>query len=171
MKKQDYKSCGIVEDFNYLGKLDSRIRNLRHRISQKENNKKFNIFRIFNRFGKNKKRKSQYKTLKEKIPKYYKAINSGIFKKNGYEFYLRWNVRFTKTVSEPAYYEVFVNITYSNNKKAKEFYKSIADYNDAKNYYSRLEGMLKLLKRSDIMERLFKEKLLEIQELSEQLNS
>lgn len=140
----------------YLDELNEELS-----ILEKENpinsSKKVSLLNIFSFF-----RKTSY----ELIANNTKLIKSKTYKKDGYKFIVKFNMKYNESNSKPYYYEVFINIIYSEEKRYKEFYKKFNDIIEARGCYKTWEGMLKHLTRRDIMELLFKEKLESIKQLS-----
>lgn len=164
------KESEIDKAFPYLDELNANLKELKKEVKielPEPTKRKFSILNIFS-FRKNTscKKTKVLEESEEIIPKKTKYISSKKFKKDGYEFLIRFNMKYNESTSKPSYYEVFINIKYYEEKRNKEFYKKFKDYNEANTHYNNWEGMLKHLTRRDIMERLFKEKLNEIEKYS-----
>ena len=159
----DYDKTYMIESeidkaFPYLDKLNEEINIAKKLEANKTNEKyKFDFFRIFKS---NKKNEIEKENIIGKNTKYLKSKN---YKKDGYEFRIKLNMKYDDSQLKSCYYEFFVNIKYAEEKRKKEFYKVFFNKEDAKKYYSNWEGIMKNLTRRDIMEKLFHEKINELE--------
>lgn len=144
----------IDKAFPYLDELNKELSILE---KGKTISKKINLLNIFSFFK---------KTSYDLIANNTKPIKSKTYKKDGYKFIVKFNMKYNESNSKPYYYEIFINIIYSKEKRCKEFYKKFNDIIEARECYKTWEGMFKHLTRRDIMEILFKEKLESIKQLS-----
>lgn len=153
------KESEIDKAFPYLDELNTKLAALQKNATiDSPAKRKFHIFSFF--------KDTSDKKVDEMIATNTKYIKSKTYKKDGYQFLVRFNMKYNESTSKPCYYEVYINIKYSEEKRNKEFYRKFNDVNEAREYYDNWEGMLKHLTRRDIMERLFKEKLESIEQLS-----
>lgn len=152
--------------FPYLDKLDEQIKQLKKEIEEKEllesskeiQSKKFSLFSIFHKKQKNSSFSN--KLPKTVLPLRKKTLKHHEYSKDGYIFRIQLIQRYNEV--KVHYYEFSVNIKYSELEKKEQFYKKFFDLSEAKQYYGNMEGVFKLLKRRDLIERLFKEKKQEI---------
>ncbi len=145
------KESEIENAFPYLDQLNNEIKELKELSKEPEKKESF-ITKIFSKNG-----------LPVKLKR--KAISSKNFMKDGYEFRIRLGCMYDENTGIPHYFEFTVNIKYYDEKRNNEFYKRFDDLADAKKYYENMEGVFKNLKRRDLMERLFKSKIEEINNL------
>lgn len=102
---------------------------------------------------------------KVKLAKKY-SIKSQNHQKDGYRFQVKIEGLYVNSKNdEPIYYLVYANIKYQMNQKYKQFYKEFRKKNQAFKYYNQLNNELELLKRRDIMEKIFNAKEKEIRKL------
>ncbi len=145
----------IDRAFPSLDKLDEELNRLK--IADKSNikKKKCNFFNIFC-----KKKKSSLFNNSSRVLLRKKTLKHREYFKDGYIFRIQLIQRYYE--DEIYYYEFSVNIKYSELVKKNQFYKKFININEAKKYYSDMEGVFKHLTRRDLIERLFKEKKQEI---------
>lgn len=91
-----------------------------------------------------------------------RLVKSKTFFKDGYDFSIKLYLIFDEANPKYFYYEFFANIKYGFEVRKREFYKKFYNKDEAKKYYEDMEGVFRLLKRRELMERLFKQKLEEI---------
>ena len=158
------KESEIDNAFKYLDALDKEIKDLTFQASTIKYDKnikerKFNIFKFLS------KNVEKEKTVKEKR----KLLRSGTYNKDGYIFKIRlYNVS-DEISNEILYFEFYSNIIYANERRNKQFYTQISDENNAKQYFENMSAVFKILKRRDLMEKLFNSKLEEISLLKDSL--
>jgi len=70
-----------------------------------------------------------------------------------------------KSKDKIAYYIFYVNVRYNSEKRIKQLYQEFNKLDDVKKHYKNMEGVFKLLKRRDLIERIFDFKLKEIEKL------
>lgn len=160
----------IDKAFPYLDELDKKIyqleiskkRKLLKESPKNKHKKKFSLLNIF-RFHKAKDKKGRTDTplnLRRKTLKHHE------YPKDGYIFRIQLVQRYNE--NDIYYYEFSVNIKYRESIKKEQFYKKILDLNEAKEYYEKMAGVFRHLKRRDLMEKLFKEKRELIKQLKKQ---
>ncbi len=146
------KESEIDKAFDYIDELDAKIKNLRG-SSSLNNNKICSIFS----FKKNYNNSPIVKTQR---------IKSKNFIKDGYEFRIIMDKVFTeKSKDKIAYYIFYVNVRYNSEKRNKQLYQEFNKLDDIKKHYKNMEGVFKLLKRRDLIERIFDFKLKEIEKM------
>lgn len=157
----------IDKAFPYLNKLDEEIVQLKQIADKnklsKESSKivqkrKFNFFNFF--LVKNKTNLNVINSPKKLRLKTLKHHN---FVKDGYEFHIRIVNIYEDKTNITDHYEFTVTISFNEVIKKNQFYKKISNKEEALQYYKDMEGVFKHLTRRDLMERLFKEKLQEIE--------
>ena len=156
------KESEIDNAFPYLDKLNKEIDELNKQIlSNKKNTAKKRKFKLFSFIL---KEKNEVDPIKEKR----KLIKSHTYKKDGYIFKIvLYNV--SNELNNNLYFEFYSNIIYVNEIRQKEFYKQFFDKNEAKKHFENMEYVFKILKRRDLMEKLFNLKLQEISLLKSSL--
>lgn len=163
MLEQDVKysiESEIDKTFPYLDRLDEEINQLKKSIDKKSpvnRHKKFNFLNIFlikKPIKETVKINNNHPKLRRKTLKYHN------YSKDGYIFRIQLIQKYDDISVK--YFEFSVNITFNDLIKKDQFYKKFETPSEAKQYYSNMEGVFKHLKRRDLIERLFKEKLQEI---------
>ncbi len=159
----------IDKAFPYLDKLDEEIakykKNADKKLSKKSpqtvQRKRFNLFKIFKHQKPESKEIAKLinsaKKLRRKTLKHHNYI------KDGYEFHIRVVNIYEDITNITDYYEFSVSIKYNEQIKKDQFYKKFNNKDEVLQYYKNMEGVFKHLTRRDLMERLFKEKMQEIE--------
>ncbi len=158
----------IDKAFPYLDQLDEEIYQLKTTIEKKkllqkspknEQKRKFSFLNIFLVKKQEKKEIIKENDISVKLRK--KTLKHHNYFKDGYLFQIHLIQRYDEISTR--YYEFSVDITFDELVKKEQFYKKIYNLEEAKQYYLDMEGVFKCLKRRDLMERLFKEKIKEIE--------
>lgn len=146
------KESEIDKAFDYIDELDAEIKKLRGSNSLNYN-KLYSIFSFKKIYNDSPIIKTQ-------------RIKSHNYMKDGYEFRIIMDKVFTeKSKDKIAYYIFYVNVRYNSEKRIKQLYQEFNKLDDVKKHYKNMEGVFKLLKRRDLIERIFDFKLKEIEKL------
>lgn len=160
----------INRAFPYLDKLAEEIARLKKIIDKKvlsekspqiAQKKKFNLFNIF--LVKKNKTKMNTKIVNNPKKMRMRTLKHRNYIKDGYEFHIRIVNIYEDNTNITDHYEFSVTITFNEMVKKNQFYKEMYEKEEALQYYKDMEGVFKHLTRRDLMERLFKEKLQEIE--------
>lgn len=154
----------IDKAFPYLDKLDEEIDKYKKRakkLPQIVKNKKFILFKIFRKQMLGSKNIGKIINTTKKLRK--KTLKHRNYIKDGYEFHIRVVNIYEDITNITDHYEFSVSIKYKEQIKKDQFYKSFNNKDEALHHYKNMEGVFKHLTRRDLMERLFKEKMKEIE--------
>lgn len=160
------KESEIDNAFPYLDKLNKELDELNKQkeVILKKQKPKFKITNIFIHKIKNIAYVNDI-ILKQKL------VKSASFMKDGYFFRVRlYKIFNEKNIAQILHFEFYVNIKYNEITKKKQFFKKFTDEYEAKIYYKNMCGVFKNLRRRDLMEKLFKEKEEEIENLKTWIN-
>lgn len=160
------KESEIDNAFPYLDKLNKELNELtkQKEIILKQQRPKFKVINIF-------KHKIKSIAYVDDIITKPKLVKSSSYKKDGYFFRVRlYKIYNEKNINQTLHFEFYVNIKYNDIIKKKQFFKKFTNEKEAKEYHKNMCGVFKNLRRRDLIERLFKEKEEEIENLKTWIN-
>ena len=145
----------------YLDKLNTEISQLKTgKLRGSYRSKSLNIPKKFSLFSLFKKKV----TINQKVSTTAKRrqVRKQSYIKDGYTFTIKL---YCVSDGKNQYYEFFADIKYGDEIRKKEYYRTFTDIDKAKKHYEDMKGVFKILRRRELMEKLFTEKLKEIKSL------